>query len=151
MSEKLRFATVGCGRMGLRRMKSIIDHPQTELVCVADSDDDRARQVARDLKTEYAIIQDALSRSDLDCVVISVPNKFHPETVVPALENGKHVWCEKPLARNPEEGLQMVKAAISSGSFLKTGSNLRYFPSVQKARSCLTRRLSVRSCSPGVG
>jgi predicted dehydrogenase len=139
MSEKLRFATIGCGRMGLRRMKSIIDHPDTELICVADSDNDRAKQVAKDTKTEHVIVEDAITRPDLDCVVISVPNKFHPETVVPALENGKHVWCEKPLARNPEEGLQMVKAAIGSGSFLKTGSNLRYFPSVQKAKELLDK------------
>ena len=48
----------------------------------------------------------------MDCVVASVPNKFHPSTVIPALDHGKHVWCEKPLARNPEEGLRMVKAAI---------------------------------------
>jgi len=137
MPDKLRFATVGCGRMGLRRMKSIVNHPDTELICVADSDKGRARQVAADLKAECATIEEATTRSDLDCVVISVPNKFHPETVVPALEHGKHVWCEKPLARNPDEGLHMVNASIASGSFLKTGSNLRYFPSVQKAKELL--------------
>ncbi len=80
------------------------------------------------------MIEDAITRPDLDCVVISVPNKFHPETVVPALENGKHVWCEKPLARNPDEAFRWSRQPSSSGSFLKTGSNLRYFPSVQKAK-----------------
>ncbi len=137
MTDKLRFGTVGCGRMGLRRMKHIVDHPQTELICVADSDDAIAKQVARDLGTGYASIEEAIGRPDLDCVVVSVPNKYHPAVVVPALKQGKHVWCEKPLARNPEEALQMVNASISSGSFLKTGSNLRYFPSIQKAKRLL--------------
>ncbi|MCX5998865.1 MAG: Gfo/Idh/MocA family oxidoreductase, partial [Chloroflexi bacterium] len=66
-----------------------------------------------------------------------VPNKFHPSVVVPALNQGKHVWCEKPLARNPAEAIEIVQAAIGSGRFLKVGSNLRYFPSVLKAKDLL--------------
>ncbi len=41
--------------MGLRRIKSIIDHPDTELICVADSDNERAKQVAKDMRTEHVI------------------------------------------------------------------------------------------------
>lgn len=123
--------------MGLRRAKTIIDHPNTQLVCVADSDDEKAKGAARDLKTECVPIEEALNRRDVECVVVSVPNKFHPSVVVPALNQGKHVWCEKPLARNPDEALQMVDAAINSRAFLKTGANLRYFPNVQKAKDLL--------------
>lgn len=118
-------------------MKSIMAHPDTELICVADSDHDRARQAAAESGTGLATVAEAISRPDIDCVVVSVPNKYHPETVLSALGHGKHVWCEKPLARNPAEALQMVRASMASGTFLKTGSNLRYFPSVQKAKDLL--------------
>ena len=137
MSGKLRFAAIGCGRMGSRRMDAIINHPETELICVADTDDQRAREVAHALHIEHVTIDEAIGTADVDCVVISVPNKFHPSMAIPALHRGKHVWCEKPLARNPDEALQIVRAAIGNGSFLKTGSNLRYFPSILKAKELL--------------
>ena len=140
MSDKLRFAAIGCGRMGLRRAKTIIDHPDTALVCVADSDHEKAKAAAKDLGTESAGNEEAINRKDVDCIVVSVPNKFHPSTVIPALNQGKHVWCEKPLARNPDDALQMVEAAIKSKAFLKTGANLRYFPNVQKARQLLSQQ-----------
>jgi predicted dehydrogenase len=140
MSDKLRFAAIGCGRMGLRRAKTIIDHPDTDLVCVADSDGEKAKGAATDFKTDCVAVEDALNRRDVDCIVISVPNKFHPSMVIPALNQGKHVWCEKPLARNPDEALQMVDAAINSRAFLKTGANLRYFPNVQKAKALLDQQ-----------
>lgn len=135
--HKLRFAAIGCGRMGLRRIRTILDHPDTELMCVADSDNDIARQVARDVGRESITIVEAVSRADVDCVVASVPNRFHPSTAVPALDNGKHVWCEKPLARNPQEAMEIVTAAIRNRRFLKIGSNLRYFPNVLKAKDLL--------------
>ena len=136
-TDRLRFAAIGCGRMGLRRIRTILDHPDTELTCVADSDTDRARQVARDVGRESATIGEAMSRTDVDCVVASVPNKFHPSVVIPALDQGKHVWCEKPLARNPQEAMEIVKAAIRNGRFLKIGSNLRCFPNILKAKELL--------------
>jgi len=138
--RRLRFAAVGCGRMGLRRIRTILDHPYTELICVADSDTERAKQVARDVDRGFTSIDEALSRTDVDCIVASVPNKFHPSTVIPALDNGKHVWCEKPLARNPQEALDIVTAAIRNSRFLKIGSNLRYFPNVLKAKELLDSR-----------
>ncbi len=137
---RLRFAAIGCGRMGLRRIRTILDHPDTELACVADSDAERAREVAGQVGRDFTTIDEALSRTDVDCVVASVPNKFHPSTVIPALDHGKHVWCEKPLARNPQEAGDIVNAAVRNSRFLKIGSNLRYFPNVLKAKQLLDDR-----------
>jgi len=71
---------------------------------------------------------------------VAVPNKWHLETVVASLEAGKHVFCEKPLARNPDEARAMVAAADRAGKTLKTGSNLRFFPSLLKAKELLDAR-----------
>jgi len=138
MSSKFRFAVIGCGRMGVRRMKAIAGHAETELVCLSDNDTEAAKKFSKEMGCEfYPDWERAVGRSDVDFVVVSVPNKFHNPIAIEALNQGKHVWCEKPLARNPEEAMGIVKAAARSSRFLKVGSNLRYFPSVQKAKELL--------------
>jgi len=139
-STKLRFAVIGCGRMGLRRMQTIVDHPHAELICVVDVNDQQARVAADKYGCPYYLnYEEILHREDIDCVIVSVPNKWHKETVVSFLNSKKHVFCEKPLARNPEEAEAMVDAAVQNGVTLKTGSNLRFFPSVLKAKELLDR------------
>ena len=135
--DKVRFSVIGCGRMGLRRIKTIVNHPEAELRYVADINSELAKKIAQDFGADVAEVEEAINKEDVDCVVVSIPNKFHPEVVIPALESGKHVWCEKPLSRNPKEGRQMLEAAIKNDCFLKVGSNLRYFPSVQKGKELL--------------
>ena len=137
----IKFGVIGCGRMGQRRIKRIVDHPHAELVCVADVQKERARATGKEFGVEYyADFHDVINRRDVDCVVIAVPNKYHADIAIEALAKGKHVFCEKPLARNPEEAMKMVKAAIESDSFLKVGANLRFFPSVQKAKELLEEK-----------
>ena len=138
MDTKLGFAVIGCGRMGLRRIDLVKNHPQAELRCVEDYDNEIARKVGTEVGCDYCSgWESAVSRPDVDCVIVSVPNKFHCDIVIAALEGGKHVFCEKPLARNSIEAQGMVEAAERSQRFLKVGSNLRYFPSVLKAKELL--------------
>lgn len=133
MRRKLKFAVIGCGRMGSRRMRTIFDHPDTELVSVVDVNQNIAREFSKKFGcNSFSDYKDSIN-DDVDCIIVSVPNKYHAPISIAALENGKHVFCEKPLARNPKEAFEMVNAAEENGSFLKTGSNLRYFPSVEKS------------------
>lgn len=139
---KIRFAVIGCGRMGLRRMQTIVEHPKAELVCVVDVNEQEARLAADKYGCQYYLsYEEMLYRRDIDCVIVSVPNKWHRETVIAALDSKKHVFCEKPLARNPQEAQAMVDAAVRNGVTLKTGSNLRFFPSILKAKELIDRRV----------
>ena len=136
--SKLGFGVVGCGRMGRRRMRSVVEHPKTDLLCVADVNPADARSAAEEFACPaYSRYQDLLQHDHVDIVIVSVPNKWHQETVVAALEAKKHVFCEKPLAKTPDEAQAMVDAARRNGVTLKTGSNLRFFPNVLKARELL--------------
>ena len=138
MTPKTRFIVIGCGRMGRRRIRSIMNHPEAELVGVVDVSEQDAQTAAAEChRPHYHDYKEVLSRDDVDCVIVSVPNKWHKSTVVDALESGKHVFCEKPLALNPDEARAMVEAADANGVTLKTGSNLRFFPNVLKARELL--------------
>ena len=132
---KLGFAVIGCGRMGKRRAKAVAQNRNSELVCVVDNDQTQAKSLAEKLNCEFYTSYDkAIKRDDVDAVVVSVPNKYHPEVSVKSLKLGKHVFCEKPLAITPQEARFMVETALKEGVFLKAGSNVRFFRNVEKAK-----------------
>ncbi|MGQ9515109.1 MAG: Gfo/Idh/MocA family protein [Thermoproteota archaeon] len=138
MTEKLRFAVIGCGGIGRVRMRSISLNPELKLVMVCDVVDNLAKRYAEEFQCEYSTDYNKIvSREDIDCIIVSTPNKFHAPISIAALKAGKHVLCEKPLARNPEEAIEMVDASKSSGKILKTGFNHRHFRNVLKAREIL--------------
>lgn len=139
MTGKVRFGIIGCGRMGLRRIKTVVSHPRAELIFISDNNEELAMKIAKERNCDcYPELEKASRCPNVDCIIVSTPNKFHSEAVILALEAGKHVFCEKPLCRNPEEGIRMFRTAMSCGKTLKVGSNLRYFPSVLKAKELLS-------------
>lgn len=133
---KLGIGIVGCGLMGVRRARII--HPYTDqyLVIVADIDEKRAKDLAQEVDCQASSNwQDVVTNDDVDIVIVSVPNKIMADVVVAAFENGKHVLCEKPQGRNPEEARRMVDAAHKADRLLKIGFNKRYHPAVWKTHA----------------
>lgn len=140
MTDNLRFAVVGCGRMGLRRLKAARQNPNGSVFGLSDADEQLAQQLSAEFGcTYFPDPMDLVKSPDVNCVIVAVPNKFHLELTLAALESGKNVWCEKPLARTPEEAALMVETAIRCNRFLKVGSNLRFFPTVTKAKELLSQ------------
>lgn len=79
----------------------------------------------------------AAEHSCVDAVVVCTPTKFHAEITNCALKAGKHVLCEKPLARSVAEAETMVDAAEQTGKLLKTGFNYRHMAHVRKAKELI--------------
>jgi predicted dehydrogenase len=134
----LSVAVIGAGRMGAIRARSIRDSGEGRVSVFCDIEPSRAEEAAREFSA--AAVPDyrmAVSRAGVDAVVISTPTKFHEEIAVAALQAGKHVLCEKPLARTLEEARRTVQAAMRSGHALKTGFNYRHMAHVRKARQLL--------------
>ena len=135
MAEKLTFAVIGCGGVGGLRMRTISLNPDLKLVVVCDVVEDLAKKRAAEFQCEYVVdYNKVVLRDDIDCVIVSTTNKFHAPISIASLEAGKHVLCEKPLARNPDEARSMVEASKRAGRVLKTGFNHRHFRNVLKAR-----------------
>jgi predicted dehydrogenase len=86
------------------------------------------------VKTDWRTL---VRRDDLDAVIVSTPPPLHAEMCIEALENNKHVLCEKPLARTPAECKQILETAQRSGRVLATGFNYRFYPAIMKAREIL--------------
>ena len=124
----LRFALVGCGDIGILRAKAVVQTPGCQLVATADTDINKARASAALAPGAVASTdwREAIRRPDVDAVIISTPPSLHEEMVIASLEAGKHVLCEKPLARSPDECRRMVAAAERTGRRLATGFNYRF-------------------------
>lgn len=131
----MRVGLIGCGAIGDLRAQAIKLSSGFQLVAVVDVDSARANAFAAKFKTaadkDWATL---LARKDVDVVILSTPPSSHAEIGVAALQAGKHLLCEKPLARTPEECRQMMDAANRAGRTLATGFNYRFYPSVMKAR-----------------
>lgn len=92
------------------------------------------QQIARDkfgVEHTYADYREMLARDDIDAVSITTPNFLHMQAAIDALNAGKHVLCEKPLAMNAKEGAKMVAAAQKNDRKLMCGYNHRFRPEVQ--------------------
>jgi predicted dehydrogenase len=121
--------------MGRRRATAITENPNARLVCVSDSDEVLGKKLAADLHTEFYLENElALTRPDVDVVVISTPNSYHSPMAIEAMKSGKHVFCEKPMATTADAAREMVRVSKKTGTLLKVSSNIRYFGNVKKAR-----------------
>jgi predicted dehydrogenase len=119
----------------MRRGTAIGHVEGAELVAAADVDRERAQAFGEgfgvDVTTDWARVA---ARDDVDLVIVATSNDMHAPVSIAAMERGKHVLCEKPLARNPAECEAMVRTAEQNGVLLKTGFNHRYSHQTWKAR-----------------
>lgn len=137
-SKSIRFAVIGCGYFGLKRIETLAS--LGNLAGVVDSDEKRLKTIASRYNTPHATSIEQLTKScDIDAAIVAVPNFLHASITEKALSCGLHVICEKPLAINAFEAERIVQAAKKYHRFVKTGSNHRFFPTVQKAYKLYTK------------
>ncbi len=107
--------------------------PEVTIGAVADPDVGAARALAGMAggAAVHERYQDLLARPEIDAVVVSTPNYLHHEIVLAALEAGKHVLCEKPLALNVADARQMAERAKASGKVHMTAFTYRFTPALQ--------------------
>jgi predicted dehydrogenase len=136
MQKEIRLGLIGCGGIGELRAAAIKRLPAHRMVSLSDIDQDRAQAVsAKYGGTVEADWRQLIKSGDLDAVVISTPPHLHASMCIAALEAGKHVLCEKPLARTPDECRRILEAAAQNDRFVATGFNYRFYPSIEKARA----------------
>lgn len=137
MESHLRVVLIGCGEIGKLRAEALARTEGFRLAAVSDVDAGRARAFAERFAVPFHTDWRASIDGNADVVVVSTPPPFHAEMCVEALRRGKHVLCEKPLARNPQECRQILDAARQAGRHLATGFNYRFYPAIVAARRIL--------------
>ena len=130
----LRVALVGMGRIGRVHLQALSAARGAEVVGVYDLNTQLARERAdaANVQRVFASWQEVLHDPDVQCVGVLLPHDIHEQYVIEALEAGKHVVCEKPLAPTLAECDRMLAAARSSGRKLLTVHNRVYSEGVEK-------------------
>jgi len=136
----MRVGLIGAKLQGQRRAPAIQNFPNTELVVVCAAHRESAQTLAKRCGCEAAVgWEPVVKRSDLDAIVVCTPPHLHAQISIEAMKNGKHVLCEKPLAKTIPEAEAMVKAAEANGVKLKCGFNHRHHPAIEKAKEILDK------------
>ena len=149
---------IGCGGMGNMHAQACIVSGLAELVAVADEDKSRAEIMAAKLGCGALAVDELLQHPGIETVMICTPTPTHKNLALKAIEAGKNVFLEKPLARNLQEANEIVQAASAHGVFAQVGHVLRFWPEYtylkQTAESgCLGKLVSLKmsrvSARPG--
>jgi predicted dehydrogenase len=132
-------AVVGAGYWGPNLVRNALQSQATKLIAVCDADYVRADRLAG----SYADVQATdqlrllLEDSEVEAVAIATPPASHLEVAMAAIEAGKHVLVEKPLASSYADGLALVNAADERGVVLMCDHTYCYTPAVQRIRELL--------------
>jgi predicted dehydrogenase len=138
----MRFGLIGAGGIGHIRAQALDKMKDCDLSAVTDADKERARSLVKSFSDKIPVFDDyeqMLKSDSVDAVIICTPPQFHEEITIAALEAGKHVLCEKPLANSVEASRRMVECSRKTGKTLATGFNHRYFPAIQFVKQTLDR------------
>lgn len=128
MSKTLKVGVIGVGGIAHTHFPGWKESPYTEVVALADVVPDTLNRVgaAQGISRLYTKPEDLIAQKDIDIVDICTPNMYHTPLAVAALEAGKHVLCEKPLAPTPADIRKMIAARDKSGKLLMTAQHFRF-------------------------
>ncbi|GGP11273.1 Gfo/Idh/MocA family protein [Oceanobacillus neutriphilus] len=131
MTEKLKIAVIGCGGIAKgKHLPSLKKIKQVDLIAFCDIKLERAEEAAEEYGIADAKVynnyKQLLQDASIDVVHVCTPNNSHAEISIAALEAGKHVMCEKPMAKTSKEAKSMVEAAERTGRKLTIGYNNRF-------------------------
>ncbi len=134
----MRLAVIGTGVIGRLRARSIHDHPETELVGVADVNRVSAVEVAGRFNTKaFADYRQLIDELAPDGVMISSPVTLHEEMCCHALGKGCHVLVEKPFANSLPACGNILQAQVEAGRALAVGFNHRFYPAIKFLKEAL--------------
>jgi predicted dehydrogenase len=137
-AERLRVGVVGVGKMGLSHLSLLRAHPEVELAAMCDSNgyvlDTLSKYTGlRAVKDFSRLVQD----DAIDAVVIATPTTSHFAMAKAALENGKHVFCEKPLTLSAADSAALAKLAADRGLTTQVGYHNRFVAAFAEVKRLL--------------
>lgn len=133
--QKIKWGIIGLGNIANQFATDLQLLDDAEIVAVASRNKDNANAFAQKYNCSKAYDSyDALFADDnVDIIYIATPHNSHAELSIKALENGKHVLCEKPMALSYNDAVRMIEASKKHNKFFMEAFWTRFIPSVQDA------------------
>jgi len=142
-ARKIRIGIIGVGQIGKSHVREYEPIPGAELIAVADIDKAEAQRVAElhGIPNVYTDFRELLARDDIEAVDVCLHNNLHMPVTVAALEAGKHVYCEKPMAGAYVDAEAMVQKAQQVGRKLAIQLRTLFSRETKAARTLIDRGL----------
>ena len=125
--DKLRVAIVGCGNVSKRHFEAAFNNENSVLVACCDNVSAKADNMAEkyNIKAYYSF-DEMMNDADFDVLHICTPHYLHPVMAIAAMEKGKHVFCEKPLAIHYADAVKMCECSKKNDVYLAACFQNRY-------------------------
>jgi len=146
MNQRVNWGVISTANIGWKKViPAMIKGNNINIMAVASRDMAKAREMAQDLGIDraYGSYEALLADPDIDAVYNPLPNHLHVPLTLAALEAGKHVLCEKPIALTAMEAARLREAVHKSGKLVAEAFMVRHHPQWQRARAL------VNSCAIG--
>lgn len=125
-----RIAVLGCGYWGSNHIRTL--NGLGALSAVSDADLSRAEALAEQYGVKALTVDEVIADKDIDALVLALPAQFHAELAIRAIENGKDVLVEKPIALNVADAEKEVACAKAHNRIFMVGHVLRFHPAFEK-------------------
>lgn len=144
MEKKLKIGIIGCGGIANgKHMPSLSKLKDVEMVAFCDILPEKAEKAKEQFGTPdakvYSDYQELLKDPEIDVVHVCTPNRSHAPISIDSLHAGKHVMCEKPMAKTAADARKMVEAAKETGKKLTIGYQHRHKPEAIYLKSVIER------------
>ncbi len=135
--HELGYGIVGCGRIVNSHIRAIAETDGARIVALVDPDQSKAQAAAAKIADTVSLhtdLSDLLADASVDVVVVCAPTQMHPQISVTAMDQGKHVYCEKAMAASLGGCREMIAAAQRNAVRLTVGHSTRVKPPFAMAR-----------------
>ena len=135
--DKVRLGVVGAGNIAAMNVRGYLEDPRCDIVAVCDNDEEVGKRAAKEWGAErfYAELSDLLADDGIDAVEILTPTHLHHDHVIAALEAGKHVSVQKPVANSVDDALEMEAVAQRTGRVLRVSECFVHYPPLELANA----------------
>ena len=137
--DKVRLGVVGAGNIAVMNVRGYVEDPRCDVVAVCDTNEEIGRMAAKEWggAAYFSDLDAMLGDSSIDAVEVLTPTHLHHDHVIAALEAGKHVSVQKPVANTVEEAREMEQAATAAGLTFRVSECYAHYPPLERAKALI--------------